>query len=289
MQRRSSRQTRSIRRAACGRIFPTVHLRPPASIAPGWKRPVSDRIRSSSPSSIVPRKMLLALRATCASIAAPARSRWATSPSRRACSAPSPRPRRCTLMMKLAFELGYRRYEWKCNALNAPSRAAALRLGLLRRDLPSSMGGKGRNRDTAWYAAIDAEWPDLERAFQRWLDPANFDAAGRQRESLSSLTGPILKSRGLNEGISPLALWAKPNRVPLPGRALCARACSRPRVSSVGPLAARFARGRARQLGCPAWGPGRAGAGRITQSRVALPSSDRRRRRTRAASRSPRW
>ena len=99
-------------------------------------------------------------------------------------------------MMKLAFELGYRRYEWKCNALNAPSRAAAMRLGLSFEGIfRQAWVVKGRNRDTAWYAAIDAEWPDLERAFQRWLDPANFDAAGRQRESLSSLTGPILKSR----------------------------------------------------------------------------------------------
>jgi RimJ/RimL family protein N-acetyltransferase len=101
------------------------------------------------------------------------------------------------LMMKQAFKLGYRRYEWKCNALNAASRAAALRLGLSFEGVfRQAAVVKGRNRDTAWYAAIDAEWPDLKAAFRRWLDPSNFDEQGRQRTSLSVLTGPILKRRG---------------------------------------------------------------------------------------------
>ncbi len=99
------------------------------------------------------------------------------------------------LMMKQAFELGYRRYEWKCDALNAPSRAAALRLGL-------SFEGvfrqhaivRGRNRDTAWYAAIDTEWPALRAAFQTWLAPQNFDESGQQRMRLSVLTAAVLKS-----------------------------------------------------------------------------------------------
>ena len=96
-------------------------------------------------------------------------------------------------MMRRAFELGYRRYEWKCNALNAPSRAAAQRLGFSYEGIfRQATVVKGRNRDTAWYAMIDREWPALDRAFQRWLDPANFDAEGRQRTSLSELTGPIL-------------------------------------------------------------------------------------------------
>jgi RimJ/RimL family protein N-acetyltransferase len=101
------------------------------------------------------------------------------------------------LMMRRAFRLGYRRYEWKCNALNAPSRAAAQRLGLSYEGVfRQARVDKGRNRDTAWYAAIDTEWPALDRAFQRWLDPANFDEQGRQRVSLSELTASILVSRG---------------------------------------------------------------------------------------------
>jgi RimJ/RimL family protein N-acetyltransferase len=101
------------------------------------------------------------------------------------------------LMMKRAFELGYRRYEWKCDSLNAPSRAAAQRLGFSFEGIfRQATIYKGRSRDTAWYAAIDKEWPALERAFLRWLDPANFDSQGRQRMRLSVLTEPILKSKG---------------------------------------------------------------------------------------------
>ena len=101
------------------------------------------------------------------------------------------------LMMDRAFGLGYRRYEWKCNALNEPSRRAALRLGLSFEGVfRQAAVYKERNRDTAWYAAIDQEWPALRSAFVRWLDPANFDEQGRQRVALSSLTAPILKQRG---------------------------------------------------------------------------------------------
>jgi RimJ/RimL family protein N-acetyltransferase len=101
------------------------------------------------------------------------------------------------LMMRWAFTAGYRRYEWKCNALNAPSRTAALRLGLSYEGVfRQATIVRGRNRDTAWYAAIDAEWPALDRAYGRWLDPGNFDAAGRQRQSLAMLTAPILVQRG---------------------------------------------------------------------------------------------
>jgi hypothetical protein len=100
-------------------------------------------------------------------------------------------------MMRRAFQLGYRRYEWKCNALNAPSRAAAQRLGLSYEGVfRQARVDKGRNRDTAWYAAIDTEWPALDRAFQQWLDPANFDEQGRQRVALSELTAPLLVCRG---------------------------------------------------------------------------------------------
>ena len=101
------------------------------------------------------------------------------------------------LMMERAFELGFRRYEWKCHALNAASCAAAQRLGLSFEGIFRQAGvAKGRNRDTAWYAAIDSEWPRLREAFQAWLNPSNFDSYRRQRTRLSDLTRPILKCVG---------------------------------------------------------------------------------------------
>jgi RimJ/RimL family protein N-acetyltransferase len=93
------------------------------------------------------------------------------------------------LMMKRAFDLGYRRFEWKCDALNAPSRVAAQRLGFSFEGIfRQALVYKGRNRDTAWYAVIDKEWPVLEKAFKTWLDKANFDENGRQHVRLSDLT-----------------------------------------------------------------------------------------------------
>ena len=101
------------------------------------------------------------------------------------------------LMMKRAFALGYRRYEWKCDSHNAASRSAAQRLGFSYEGVFRQAGVyKDRNRDTAWYAMIDSEWPELERAYLSWLDPANFDAQGKQRKRLSDLTAPVLKQRG---------------------------------------------------------------------------------------------
>jgi RimJ/RimL family protein N-acetyltransferase len=101
------------------------------------------------------------------------------------------------LMMKRVFEMGYRRYEWKCDSLNAASRAAAQRLGFSYEGIfRQASVYKGRSRDTAWYAMVDSEWPELERAYLRWLDPSNFDASGRQRVRLSELTAPVLKQRG---------------------------------------------------------------------------------------------
>ena len=95
------------------------------------------------------------------------------------------------LMMARVFdELGYRRYEWKCDALNAPSRAAALRLGFQYEGLfRQAVIYKGRNRDTTWFSIIDAEWPALKRAYQQWLAAENFDAAERQRRGLAELIG----------------------------------------------------------------------------------------------------
>jgi RimJ/RimL family protein N-acetyltransferase len=89
------------------------------------------------------------------------------------------------LMMKHVFDIGYRRCEWKCDALNAPSRRAAERLGFTFEGIfRQAIVYKGRNRDTAWYSVIDSEWPVLETSFRAWLDPDNFDADGRQRRRL---------------------------------------------------------------------------------------------------------
>lgn len=102
------------------------------------------------------------------------------------------------LMMKQAFALGYRRYEWKCDALNAPSRAAAERLGFSFEGVfRQATVYKGRSRDTAWYSIIDSEWPALDETFQAWLAPENFDAQGRQRMRLSNLMRPIVQHRDL--------------------------------------------------------------------------------------------
>ncbi len=100
------------------------------------------------------------------------------------------------LTIKWAFEAGYRRFEWKCDAANLPSRRAAERFGLSYEGIfRQAAVVKGRNRDTAWFAAIDGEWPALRSAFETWLDPANFDAEGCQRQRLSDLTRPILVMR----------------------------------------------------------------------------------------------
>ena len=85
-------------------------------------------------------------------------------------------------------DLGYRRYEWKCNALNAPSRRTAERLGFTFEGIfRQHMIVRGRNRDTAWFSMIDAEWPTIRAGFEAWLSPANFDAQGRQKASLADL------------------------------------------------------------------------------------------------------
>jgi RimJ/RimL family protein N-acetyltransferase len=91
------------------------------------------------------------------------------------------------LMMKQAFDLGYRRYEWKCDSLNAGSRRAAERLGFrYEGTFRQAVVYKGRSRDSAWYSVIDAEWPTRAAAFERWLDPANFDDQGAQRRTLAA-------------------------------------------------------------------------------------------------------
>ena len=94
------------------------------------------------------------------------------------------------LAMRAAFdELGYRRLEWKCNALNQKSRAAALRLGFAFEGIfYRHMIVKGRNRDTAWFSLLAEEWPLVRDCFETWLDPANFDAEGGQKTSLGKLT-----------------------------------------------------------------------------------------------------
>lgn len=93
------------------------------------------------------------------------------------------------LMMSWVFDVGYRRYEWKCNALNFKSRGAAQRLGFSYEGVfRQATVSKGRNRDTTWFAAIDSEWPALKEAYAAWLSPSNFDVDGRQRESLGDMT-----------------------------------------------------------------------------------------------------
>jgi RimJ/RimL family protein N-acetyltransferase len=97
------------------------------------------------------------------------------------------------LMMKNAFDLGYRRYEWKCNALNEKSRNAAVRLGFTFEGIfRQMMVVKGQNRDSAWYAVLDREWPEIDRAFRLWLSPGNFDSDGLQKLALSDLTRAAL-------------------------------------------------------------------------------------------------
>ena len=95
------------------------------------------------------------------------------------------------LMMQHAFSIGYRRYEWKCNALNMASRRAAQRLGFSYEGVfRQASVNKGRNRDTAWFAIIDQDWPALSAAFERWLGAGNFEE-GRQLSSLGALTAKV--------------------------------------------------------------------------------------------------
>ncbi|SSW69164.1 GNAT family N-acetyltransferase [Achromobacter agilis] len=92
------------------------------------------------------------------------------------------------LMRRVFDELGYRRYEWKCDSLNAPSRAAAARLGFAFEGIfRQATVYKGRSRDTAWFSIVDGEWPALRAAYERWLSPDNFDAEGGQRQGLAAL------------------------------------------------------------------------------------------------------
>ncbi|WP_327352321.1 GNAT family N-acetyltransferase [Streptomyces sp. NBC_01304] len=97
------------------------------------------------------------------------------------------------LAMKYVFEdLGYRRYEWKCDSLNAPSRKTAERLGFTFEGIfRQALVYKGRNRDTAWFSVVDTEWPTVKKAFESWLAPENFDDQGVQRHSLAELRAAL--------------------------------------------------------------------------------------------------
>ena len=101
------------------------------------------------------------------------------------------------LMMQRVFnELGYRRYEWKCDALNEPSRRAAERLGFRYEGLfRQALVYKGRNRDTAWYSILDKDWPTIEQAFENWFDLANFDAEGQQKQTLATFISAQIGAR----------------------------------------------------------------------------------------------
>ena len=96
------------------------------------------------------------------------------------------------LLMRHVFDdLGYRRYEWKCDSLNEPSRRAAIRLGFIWEGrFRNALVYKGRNRDTDWYSITDREWPRVHAAFEAWLDDRNFDGAGRQRVRLAARPAP---------------------------------------------------------------------------------------------------
>ncbi len=99
-------------------------------------------------------------------------------------------------LMRWSFEAGYRRFEWKCDAANRGSRRAAERFGFSYEGIfRQASVVKGRNRDTAWYACIDSEWPALNEAYDGWLAPSNFDASGTQRQRLGDLTASVLVSR----------------------------------------------------------------------------------------------
>ena len=100
------------------------------------------------------------------------------------------------LMLDWVFSNGYRRMEWKCNALNAPSRRAAQRLGFSFEGVfRNHLIVKGRNRDTAWFAITDADWVNLRPVYERWLDARNFDSKGVQKQSLADLMAPFLFQR----------------------------------------------------------------------------------------------
>jgi RimJ/RimL family protein N-acetyltransferase len=100
------------------------------------------------------------------------------------------------LMMQWAFGAGYRRYEWKCNALNIASRRAAQRFGFSYEGIfRQATIVKGRNRDTAWFAVIDKDWSALQAAYAAWLSPTNFSDEGRQKEKLSDLTRLVIVAR----------------------------------------------------------------------------------------------
>ena len=100
------------------------------------------------------------------------------------------------LMARRAFALGYRRFEWKCNALNLASRRAAERYGFSYEGIfRQAAVVKGRNRDTAWFAMIDKEWDQIDAAYSRWLEPRNFVSTGRQIHSLRDMTAPLLVAR----------------------------------------------------------------------------------------------
>jgi RimJ/RimL family protein N-acetyltransferase len=101
------------------------------------------------------------------------------------------------LFLANAFDLGYRRFEWKCDSCNLPSRAAAMRFGFTYEGtFRQAIVNKGRNRDTTWFAVVDGDWNGgLKAAYLRWLDPANFDVAGTQKVKLSALTAPFVHAR----------------------------------------------------------------------------------------------
>ena len=111
--------------------------------------------------------------------------------------------------MNYAFELGYRRYEWKCNSLNIPSRTAAQRYGFsYEGTFRQHAINKNRNRDTVWYSIIDSEWKAIKDAFEIYLSHNNFTESGNQKVSLTSLMEPLLKEK---DNFIPIKQNSSPN------------------------------------------------------------------------------
>nr|WP_306267734.1 GNAT family protein [Pararhizobium sp. IMCC3301] len=96
------------------------------------------------------------------------------------------------MMVHIFDDLGYRRYEWKCDSLNGPSRRAAERYGFTHEGIfRQALVYKGRNRDTAWFSVLDREWPTLKKAYTSWLDPENFSSSGQQKNRLADLIAAL--------------------------------------------------------------------------------------------------
>ena len=189
--RRSMRvRTATLRAKPCGPICSTGHTRASTNFAPASRPRRARPILCSSPSSTMHRGKRGGLPDLLAHRSAQSRHRGRQHHVHAGDAADGRRERRRNICSRVYVfdDLGYRRYEWKCNAHNAPSRRAAERFGFTFEGIfRQHMIVKGRNRDTAWFAMLDSEWPARKAAYERWLAPDNFDSGGRQKVALSAL------------------------------------------------------------------------------------------------------